>query len=364
VPAALQTIHFCRSIDGVRIAYATLGRGRRLPIVRAAHFLTNVEGDLDSPVWRPWLDELSRERVLLRYDARGCGLSDREPPALSFDAAVADLEAVIDAAGVDRFALLGCSQGCATAIAYAARHPRRVACLVVLGGFVRGALRRAATPEQLREARLLMDMVAVGWGRDNPAFRQAFTSLFIPDGTPEQVHWFNELERLSCSPEQAVRMLSAMAQLDVSDLATQVRCPTLVMHVRGDARVPFDEGRQVAGLVPGARFVPLEGRNHILLASEPAFGRCFEHLCSFVDAHGHPGQAVRAFPALTAGERDVVELIAHGLDNLQIAAHLGLAEKTVRNKVSAVFAKLDVSTRAQAIVRAREAGFGASPLPR
>lgn len=360
--ALTQAIRFCTSLDGLRLAYATAGQGPAL--VRAAHFLTHLEFDLDSPVWRPWLAELTRDRLLVRYDGRGCGLSDRSSAALSLDTWVADLEAVVDAAGLERFALLGCSQGCALSVAYAVRHPERVSCLVLLGGYARGPMRRNPTPAQIKEARLLLDLIKVGWGRDDPVFRQVFTSLYLPEGTPEQVHWFNELERLSTSPEHAARTIAAFGQIDVTGLAAQVACPTLVLHARGDARVPFEEGRRIAGLIPGARFVPLDSRNHVLLGHEPAFAQCFGEIHAFLDAHDAAPQRIPSFPGLTPRERALLELLAHGLDNLQIAAHLGLAEKTVRNKISAVFDKLEVATRAQAIVRAREAGFGVTPLPR
>lgn len=357
-----QEIRFCTSREGLRLAYATTGHGR--PVVRAAHFLTHVEFDWESPVWRPWLTELSRERFLVRYDGRGCGLSDRSPAPPSLDAWLADLEAVVDAAGLERFALFGCSQGAAVSVAYAVRHPERVSCLVLLGGYARGAMRRDPTAAQIRESGLLLDLIDIGWGRDNPAFRQVFTSLLIPEGTAQQMRWFNELERLSTSPEHAARTIAAFGQIDVTGLAQDVTCPTLVLHARGDARAPFEEGRRLAGLIPGARFVPLDSRNHVLLEGEPAFAHCFSEIHRFLAAHDAQPRAEVAFPALTPRERELLELLAHGLDNLQIAAHLGLTEKTVRNKVSAVFDKLDVATRAQAIVRAREAGFGAAPLPR
>jgi pimeloyl-ACP methyl ester carboxylesterase/DNA-binding CsgD family transcriptional regulator len=354
-----QTIRFCKTGDGLRLAYAATGRGP--PLVRAAHFLSHLEFDLKSPVWRPWLLELGQHSRLLRYDGRGCGLSDLPSSPLSLDLWIADLEAVVDAAGLDRFALFGCSQGCALSIAYAVRHPERVTSLVLLGGYARGLLRRDPTPEQVKEARLMLDLIEVGWGRDNPAFRQVYTSLFIPEGTPEQVQWFNELERLSCSPEHAARTIATFGQIDVSDIAQQVTCPTLVLHARGDLRVPFDEGRRTAALIPGARFVPLDSRNHVLLEHEPAFARCFAEIRAFLgEFNAPPGKAAK-FPDLTPRERQLVDLLAQGLDNLQIAAHLGITEKTVRNKVSSVFDKLEVDTRAQAIVLAREAGFGATP---
>lgn len=355
-PALSQTIRFCSTDEALRLAYATTGQGPVL--VRAAHFLTHVEFDLHSPVWRPWLETLSRDRTLLRYDGRGCGLSDSPATPLSLDRWVADLEAVVDAAGVERFPLLGCSQGGAVSVAYAVRHPERVSALVLLGSYARGLMRRQPTPEQVREAQLLLEMIEVGWGRENPAFRQAFTSLYLPGGRPEQVQWFNELERLSATPAHAARTLAAFGQIDVSELAAQVRCPTLVLHARGDARVPFDEGRRMAGLIPGARFVPLDSANHVLLGHEAAFAHCFGEIHAFLAEHDPAPAGGGAFRTLTPRERQLLELLARGLDNLQIAAHLTVSEKTVRNKVSAVFDKLGVGSRAQAIVLAREAGFG------
>lgn len=356
-----QTIRFCATRDGLRLAYATMGQGP--PLVRAAHYLTHLEYDLQSPVWRPWLAALSRHHTLLRYDARGCGLSDRTDATPTLDAWVADLEAVVDAAGLERFALFGSSQGCAISIAYAARHPERVSSLVILGGYLRGVLRRQPTPDAVHEFALLLELVRLGWGRDNPAYRQVFTSLLMPDATPEQTRWFNELERLSTTPEFAAQILAAFGQIETSAPAAQIRCPTLVLHARNDARAPFEEGRRIAGLIPNARFVPLDSRNHILLDNESAFVHCLEEIQTFLLAQ-RPLPAHGAFARLSQRERELVDLLAHGLDNLQIAAHLGLREKTVRNKVSAVFAKLGVATRAQAIVQAREAGFGMADLPR
>lgn len=361
-PPLTQSIRFCTTADGVRIAHASTGQGP--PLVRAAHFLTHLDGDLGSPVWRPWIDELSRGHTLVRYDGRGCGLSDRTDAPLSLDAWLADLEAVVDAAGLERFALFGCSQGAAVAVAYAARHPQRVTALTIIGGYVRGLLHRQPTPQQLKQAQLLLDLVELGWGQDSEAFRQVFTSLFIPGGTPEQTRWFNELERLSCSPEHAARTIAAFGRIDVGDEARRVRCPVLVMHARGDLRVPFDEGRHIAGLIEGARFVPIDSRNHVLLQQEPAFAPSFATVRGFLaDAGQAEAPASPLFARLSPGELALLELLAQGRDNLQIAAHLGLSEKTVRNKVSAVFGKLEVATRAQAIVLAREAGYGQGRPP-
>lgn len=353
-----QAIRFCADAAGRRIAWSTVGAGPLL--VRPAHFFNHLEFDFDSPVWRPWMRELAQGRSLLRYDAPGCGYSDRDIERPSFDQWVADLETVVDAAaGTERFALFGCSQGAPLAVAYAARHPERVSALVLMGGYARGPLKRDPTPEQVKRFHTLVDMIEVGWGQDHEAFRQVFTSLFIPGGTPEQVGWFNDLQRLTSTPRDAARMFAAFGDIDVSALAPQVAAPTLVLHAKGDARVPFEEGRRLASLIPGARFEPVDSRNHILLEQEPAFAPTFAAIRRFLHEH-EGGGASAAFPDLTPRERELVELLARGRDNLQIAAHLGLSEKTIRNKVSAVFDKLEVANRAQAIVRAREAGFGRS----
>lgn len=351
-----QAIRFCTADDGVRIAYATTGTGP--PLVKVSNWLSHLEFDWDSPVWRHWLKELSRDHTLLRYDERGCGLSDWNVTELSFEAWVHDLETVVDAAGVDRFPLLGISQGASLAITYAVRHPERVSHLVLYGGYARGVLRRDLTPQQRKVAEMLGELAEVGWGGENAAFRQFFTTQFIPDGTPEQHHWFNELERNSTSPQNARMFFHIISGIDVTDIAPQVSCPTLVLHPDRDARVPFEEGRLIAGLIPGARFVPLDSRNHILLEHESAWRRWLDEVRSFLPAAPAGGPA---FGDLTPREAALLELIAQGLDNAQIAVRLELSEKTVRNRITGIFDKLQVESRAQAIVRARDAGFGRQP---
>jgi pimeloyl-ACP methyl ester carboxylesterase len=275
-----QHIRFCTSADGVRIAYATSGTGP--PLVKPANWMTHLEYDWESPVWRHWLRALSEENTLVRYDERGNGLSDWNVADLGFEAWVRDLETVVDDLKLERFPLLGISQGCAVAIAYAARHPERVSGLILYGGFVQGKMRRAKTPEELEEARMVMLMLPQGWGRDNPAFRQFFAAMFLPEGTPEQWRWFSDLQRVTTSPENAVRLRSTAAEIDVVDLAKCVTVPTLVLHGTGDGAVPFDQGRATAALIPGARFVPLEGRNHIILADEPAWPRFVDEVHKFL----------------------------------------------------------------------------------
>lgn len=348
-----QQIHFCKSAGGVQLAYAISGDGA--PLVKVANFLTHLEFDWRSPVVQPFLLELGRGRKLVRYDPRGCGLSDRDVADLSLDTWVADLEAVVDAAQVQRFPLFAHSQGAAIGIAYAARHPERVSHLILLGGWARSVMKRNLTPAQIEEMRMLVKLAGIGWGRENPAYRQVFTSLLIPDSTPEQAQSYNELERMCTSAECAAKILSSVGKLDVMDLAPRITCPTLVLHARGDASVPFEEGRLIAGLIPNSRFVLLNGRNHILLPHEPAWKQFFDEVRAFIPT-GAGAQA--GLDRLSERENEVLELIARGHDNAQIAARLGLSEKTVRNHITHIFEKMQVENRAQAIVRARDAGFG------
>jgi pimeloyl-ACP methyl ester carboxylesterase len=274
-----QVIRFCRSSDGVQIAYSRIGRGPVL--VKTGNWMTHLEKDFETPIWRHLYRDLAKKHSLIRYDARGNGLSDWDVDDISFDAFVRDLEAVVDAAGVERFDLLGISQGSAVSVAYAARHPERINRLVLYGGYVQGwARQRNEAVKQMNEA--MLPLMRLGWGQENPAFRQVFTSQFIPGGTKEQADWFNELQRVSISPENAVRNLMANGQTDVTDLLSKVAVPTLVMHARGDARVAFENGRRTAAGIPGARFVPLDSANHLILESEPAYARFIEEIASFL----------------------------------------------------------------------------------
>ena len=257
-----QEIRFCRARDGTRIAYASVGKGPAL--VKAANWMNHLEFDWESPIWRHWFTELSVGHRLIRYDERANGLSDWDVADVSFDAFVDDLETVIEAAGLDRVALLGLSQGCAVSIAYAVRHPQKVSCMVLYGGYAAG-WRARGNPELVAQREALSQMTRGGRGQDNPAIRQVFTTLIIPDASAEQMRWFNELERMTASPENAFRLQQTFSGIDVRPLLRQVRVPTLVLHNRHDAVVPFEAGRELATSIPDARFVPLDGRNHILL---------------------------------------------------------------------------------------------------
>jgi len=267
-PPLDQEIRFCTTPDGVRLAYALTGAGP--PLVRAAVWLTHVDYDLNSPVWRHWLTDLSARHTVIRYDERGCGLSDHDVD-FSFDAWVNDLETVVDAAGLDRFALLGMSQGGGVSMAYAARHPERVSHLVLVNTYLRGRYLRAATDTERRDAELQVEMAVVGWGRDDVAYRYFFASQFLPGGTPELWDAFAELQRRTTSAENAQQFFTTYGHIDVTDLAREIRVPTLVLHARDDRRVPYAQAREVAAAIPGSRLVPLDSPNHLFLPDEPAW---------------------------------------------------------------------------------------------
>jgi pimeloyl-ACP methyl ester carboxylesterase/DNA-binding CsgD family transcriptional regulator len=352
-----QQIRFCTGHDGVSLAYAKSGSGT--PIVKVANWLSHLESDWDSPVWGHSINVFSRDHALLRYDERGCGLSDWSVDDLSFAARLRDVEAVVDAAGVDRFVLFGSYQGAAIAVAYAVRHPERVSHLILQGGYARGRMQRANTLALREEAETMNKLAELGWGQQNPAFRQFFTTQFIPDGTPAQHKWLNELGRIATSPANAARFMRAFNDIDITHLLPKVACPTLVLHSTRDARVPFAEGRLMAGLIPDARFVPIESNNHLLLEDEPGWQRWLDEMHAFLPAANMPDPV---FATLTPRERELTELIAQGRDNAQAAAVFDVREKTVRNCITSIFAKLEVETRAQAIVLARQAGFGQAAM--
>jgi pimeloyl-ACP methyl ester carboxylesterase/DNA-binding winged helix-turn-helix (wHTH) protein len=281
-PAAAprQHIAFCRAADGVRLAYAVAGEGP--PLVRAANWMTHLGYDIESPVWRHWVRELADGHNFIRYDERGCGLSDWEAGEFTFDDWVTDLESIVEALGLERFPLLGVSQGGAVAVAYAARHPEQVTKLVLCSAYARGREVRARNDEERRAAALDLDLARVGWGRDDPAFRQVFAAQFLPDGTRADWEAFDHLQRRTTSSENAVRFLEEFARIDVRELAESVSCPTLIMHARDDHRVPMRYGEELAALIPDSRLVALSSNNHLLTETEPAWPVFCDELGAFL----------------------------------------------------------------------------------
>ena len=275
-----QQVRFCAAHDGTGLAYSIVGEGP--PLVKTANWLNHLEHDWDSPVWRHWIRHFVGYRRLIRYDERGNGLSDWNARDISFDAFVDDLASVVDAAGLDSFDLFGVSQGCSVAIAYAVRNPGRVRKLVLYGGYPTGWKVRA-TREEVETREAMITLTRTGWGRNNPAFRQLFTSLFFPDATAVEIEWFNELQRMSASPENAIRLQEAFGLIDVREYLPQVRVPTLVLHTDRDSVVPFSEGRRLATGIPGATFVQLDSRNHLILEHEPAWRRASEAIRAFLE---------------------------------------------------------------------------------
>lgn len=350
-----QEIRFCTSPDGTRIAYATIGKGP--PLVWAQHWIHHLDLDASSPIWRSWLELLTSRFTVVRYDWRGCGLSDRERVGFSLQKYVEDLEAVADAAGLSNFVLLGQSNGAHTAAAYAARHPERVTKIVLFSCQSIGRLAGDPTPEQIEEVNARVRMIALAWPGEHPAYAQFSASLHIPDSSAEQKLAHNDLLRQTTSPGNAVDLIHAIARADLRAMLPQIRCPALVLHARRDSIIRFEEGRKVAALIRGARFVPLEGSNHVLLDSEPAWQDFVYAFDEFLPQQS--GKPSASLPDdLTPREREILEVVAQGLDNIAIAARFKISEKTVRNHVSIILGKLGVNSRARAVAVARDAGYG------
>ncbi len=348
--ALTHELRFTHVSSGARIAWARSGCVGAPVMLRAAHWMTHVDHDLRSPWWRPLIEELGRHLELVRYDERGCGLSSADDVPLGLEASVEELEAVTEAHGAQTFALLGVSGGAGAAVAYAAHHPERVSHLVLVAGSNRGMLHRDPAPEDLAFHEAQLKLIELGWGRKDPGVQHMFTSRFMPGASAEQSALFNEHQRLSCDGLRAAAIVRARAGLDVRPLARALKVPTLVLHCEGDLVVPLALGQELAASISSARFEILRSRNHIPLAPEPAFERLCQVITEFV---ARPAPA----PHLTPRERELTGLVGQGLDNLQIAARLGVADKTVRNMLSALYTKLGVEGRAMAVVRARDMGL-------
>jgi pimeloyl-ACP methyl ester carboxylesterase/DNA-binding CsgD family transcriptional regulator len=345
-----QDVRFCRSADGTRLAYAVHGAGP--PLLLAACWLSHLEFDWQSPVWRHFLLDLGRFATVIRYDERGYGLSDWDVSDYGLDARIADLEAVADAAGLERFALLGMSQGGPVAISYASRHPARLTRLVLYGTHP-GLLSR--DPESAELEQTYQQMIKVGFGRKDSTFRRVFTSLMIPGASEEQAGWLDDLQAMATCTENAVRSRAARTQVDVADLLPDVAVPTLVVHARGDRMVDFARGRELAARIPAARLVTLDSDNHITLADEPAWPVLVDELAAFLAADRIADRTSGAtLRSLTERELDVLRLVGRGNDNQQVAQQLSLSVRTVERHLTSIYAKLGLSgrsARAAAVAR-------------
>ena len=349
-----QSIHLTKSADGTAIAWGLAGSGPS--VVKAANWLTHLEYDAKSPIWQHWIRFFSDHYRFIRYDERGCGMSDRDVAELSLDRSTQDLEAVIAAARPEEpFVLLGISQGAAAAIRYAVAHPGKVSRLVLYGAYAQGRA-KMGDPDAERGQRARIALTRSGWGQDNPVYRQLFTSRFIPAGTDEQLRWFNELCKITATAEMAARILEFRIDIDVADLLPQVSVPTLVLHARADEAVPPSQGRLLAARIPGATLVELDSRNHILLEAEPAWARFKDEVLAFTGRAALPDGS-ELFRSLSARESELLLRIAAGLTNIDIGRELFISEKTVRNHVTRIFEKLGVESRAQAIVLAKDHGL-------
>ena len=349
-----QKIGFCTTDDGVRICYSTVGEGP--PLVKAPNWMTHLEYDWKSPIWSHWWEELSAHHTVIRFDQRGSGLSERNVPDLSFDAWVSDLEAVVTTLQLEHFILLGISQGGEAAIEHTARHPEKVEKLLLYGAYARGSLKRAHLSVEEHEARVTL--TRHGWGRDDPTYRQIFTSGFIPEATAEQANWFNELQRISTSPETAARIQEIMADIDVLHRLPEITAPTLVLHAFGDLRVPHEEGRQLGSLVD------LDSNNHLLIESEPAWKTCQAAVREFLGVEPVASEEIVAeapFAApdgLTPREVEVLRLIANGRSNQEIASELVISFNTVTNHVKNILGKTGCVNRTEAAAYAIPRGLG------
>ncbi|MBS0338785.1 MAG: alpha/beta fold hydrolase [Proteobacteria bacterium] len=350
--APQEDIRFCTSKDGTRLAVASVGKGP--PLVKAANWLTHVERDRNNLFTRHWVAELGRHHRYIRYDSRGCGLSDREVGRISMEAWVEDLEAVVDTLGLERFPLVGMSQGAAIAINYAARHPGKVSHLVLYGGCARGLLKRDPSATAVEAAHAMLKAAELGWGSDSSSFRQVFISQLLHDATAEQQRALDEVQRLTISGANAARFMKEVFGIDVRKSAPKVRCPTLVFHAKEDPCFPFEEGRLLASLIPNARFVPLDSKNHLPLETEAAWPVFLAELRAFLPGASAESAGAGERPSLTARQVQVLREVGLGHTDKQIAQKLSLSPRTVEMHVANVLRALKCRTRAEAVRRMTE----------
>ena len=335
-----QEVRFCRAPDGTRLAYAIHGSGP--PLVVASCWLSHLQHDWQSPVWRHFLEDLGQMATVIRYDERGFGMSNWDVDDFSLAARLSDLETVVDAAGLDRFVLMGMSNGSGPAMAYAIAHPERISRLILYGTVCGDPVVR--TPAQQAEEDTYQSMIRVGWAKPDPVFRRVFTTLFIPDATEEQMSWFDDLQRMSTSPENAIASRIARQQIDIVEDIPRITAPTLILQATGDRSTTFDNAVSVSGLIPGSRLVALDSRNHILLSQEPAWATFVDEVGAFIEPERRRWAASELpLDSLSTREREVLELCADGRSNDEIAETMSLSPRTIERHLSNIYLKLGVS---------------------
>ena len=339
-----QEVRFCAGREGVRLAWAKHGSGP--PVVVVSCWLSHLQHDWRSPVWRHFLEDLGEFATVVRYDERGFGMSDWNVTDFSLEARYGDLEAIVDATGFERFALLGMSGGSTVAMAYAARHPERVTRLILYGTAC--GMPVTFEGDELAEEETYRSMIRVGWAKDDPVFRRVFTRIFIPGASEEQMRWFDDLQRMSTSPENAVASRLGRLAVDIVDDLADIAAPTLILHALGDRAHSFDNAVEVAGRIPNARLVELASANHILLEDEPAWATFVAEARAFLepDRWADGGHHLGAVQPLSPRELDVLRLASRGLDNQAIATELGLSPRTVERHLSNAYGKLGITGKA------------------
>lgn len=348
-----QTVRFCTTPDQVRLAWARSGTGPTL--VKAANWITHLEYDWESPVWNHWINFLSDHFTVIRFDERGNGLSQHDVEDVNYPLWLPDLETVVDAAGLtEPFVLLGISQGSVAAIEFAVKYPERVSHLVIYGGYARG-LGQRNDDKAHREYQAIVEFTELGWGRANPIYRRLFTQRFLPEGNEEQLAWFDEHCGTTTSPAMAAKLLRSRFDVNVADKLAQVNVPTLIMHCKNDHVAPLYCGQELAAEIPGAEFIQLDSCNHVLMADELAWQHFQDAMLEFTGARS--AQQSGVFDSLSERENEILALIVAGKTNKEIGETLFISDKTVRNHITPIYEKLGVKTRAQAIVKALEAGL-------
>lgn len=347
----MRAVRFVSTHDGLSLAWARSGNGQ--PLVKASAWLTHLEYDSESPVWSHWTAFFEQNFDFLRYDERGCGLSDRETGRLDIESWTDDLTRVIDAGGIAKpFALMAMSQGTGAAVAYAARNPDRVSHLILIGGYARGAYKRN-DPKGAKLYQAVVDIFRAGFDDQNPAFREVFTKRFLPAGNPEKIKWFNQLCRRTVDAETGARLIDARGHMDVSSELKNVKCPTLILHAHSDGVAPVSEGKFLAKNIPNAELHVLSSENHILQPDEPAWSEACQAILKFLGGH-----ASTIDLGLTPKESEILDQICAAKSNKEIARILDVSEKTVRNHATKIFAKLGVATRQEAIIKIRDISIG------